>query len=211
MAKQVRIRDKERTKQRLITTVGKILSKEGYGELKVNKIASVSGVNKKLIYDNFGTLDGLIKAYLMQVDFWKIEELKMEDSNHQIVSEITKDFMYNLLKSDFEYFAKSTEMQKIVLWGISEKNKTIRALTDEREELGKKVFQKSDKIFKNSSINFRAVVAILISAIYYMVLHAKTNGSTVCEIDLSTDEGKEQVLAAMSKILDWTYQEAAQR
>lgn len=51
--------------------------------------------------------------------------------------------MFNLLKSDFKYFAASKEMEKIVLLGISERNKTIRTLTDEREELGRKVFEKS--------------------------------------------------------------------
>lgn len=209
MEKKIRIRDKERSKQKLINTVGKILKNEGYNELKINKIASISGVNKKLIYDNFGTLDGLIKAYLEQVDFWKIEEKRIETPDHKIAAAITKDFMFNLLKGDFEYFDKSKEMQKIVLWGISEKNKLVRAITEEREDLGKKVFEKSDELFKNREVDFRATIAIFVSAIYYMVLHAKTNGSAICEVDLSTEEGKARVLRSMSQLLGWTYEHGA--
>lgn len=210
MTKKIRIRDKERTRQKLIKTVGKILAKEGHAALKINKIASVSGVNKKLIYDNFGSLDGLLKAYLQQVDFWKSEEQKMQTSDGTILPEITKDFMYSLLKSDFEYFAASKEMQKIVLWGISEPNKIIRALTDEREALGEKVFEKADPIFRDSAVDLRAVTGILVSAIYYMVLHARTNGSTICGIDLSRESGRHRILDAMGTILDHTYRQAEQ-
>ena len=60
-------------------------------------------------------------------------------------------------------------------------------------------------MFEKSSVDFRAVSAILVAAIYYIVLHAKTNGSTMCGIDASTDEGKERILNAVGQILDWSY------
>nr|WP_305051435.1 hypothetical protein [Elizabethkingia bruuniana] len=40
------IRNKEKTKQKLLNAVGKILATKGYSELKVSKIATVAGLDK---------------------------------------------------------------------------------------------------------------------------------------------------------------------
>lgn len=200
--------NKEKRKEKLISAVGKILINEGFQNVRVNKVAEVAGVAKNAIYMYFGGLDGLIKAYLHQVDFWQIEKQKMEASNNKELPEITKDFIFNLLKADFQYFFNSPEMQKIVLWGISERNKVIRDLTDEREELGEKIFERTDEMFKNTHVDYRASIAILVSAIYYTVLHVKSNGSTMCGIDMSTKEGKERMFKALEQYLTFIYKYA---
>lgn len=198
------IYDKERTKAKLIKAVGKILVKEGFQNIRINKIEKVSGVSKKAIYDYFGGLDGLIKAYLDQVHFWKMVSYQMASKEEAPLPDITEDFMFDLLKNDFEYFSKSAEMQKIVLWGITEKNKTIRALTDESEKLGERIFEKTDEKFYKTDVDFRATIGILVASIYYMVLHAKNNGSAMCGIDISKEEGKNRMLKAMRHLLSLT-------
>lgn len=200
--------NKERTKKKLIDAVGRILIKEGFQNIKINKIAAVSGLTKKLIYNYFGGLEGLIKAYLQQVDFWKIEEQKLDNGGRSVLPEISKEFIFHLLRDDFEYLYTSAEMQKIVLWGISAKNKTLRELSEEREELGKRVFEKADAFFESSQVDFRATVAIMVSAIYYIVLHAKMNGSEMCGIDMSAKEGKDRVLKALERLISQTYKYA---
>ena len=202
-----KVYDKERTKAKLINAVGKILVKEGFQSIRVNKVAEVAGVAKKAIYEYFGGLNGLIQTYLEQIDFWKIGQRKLELEKKPL-PEISKDFMVELLKDDFNYFFKSTEMQKIVLWGISEKNKIIRALTDEREKLGQQMLQKADEIFNDTRVDYPATIAILVSAIYYTVLHVKSNGSAMCGIDMSSTEGKERLFKAMERLLDLTYKYA---
>lgn len=198
--------DKEKTKKKIIQTVGKVLMKDGYHNLKINRIASASGHSKGLIYEYFGNLDGLLKAYLRQVDFWKIEEKRIEPDVETDDKVITKDFMLDLLKSDFQYFFDSPEMQKIVLWGISEKNSNIRKLTEEREALGETIFRKTDVLFNNTKVDYRATIAVFISAIYYIVLHAKVNGSTMCGIDMSTNDGRNRILNALELLLNQTYE-----
>lgn len=198
------IYNKERTKGKLISAVGKILVKEGFQNIRVNKVAEVAGVAKKAIYEYFGGLDGLIKAYLDQVDFWKIEEQKLALQKNPLPP-ISKEFVFELLKKDFTYFSRSTEMQKIVLWSISEKNKLVRALTDEREQLGEHLLQKADEIFKDTAVDYPATMAILVSAIYYTVLHAKYNGSSMCGINVSTSEGRERIFKAMERLISLTY------
>lgn len=54
------VRNKERTKAQLIKTVGKMIKTGGFQQLKVSKIAEVAGVDKKLIYEYFGSVDELV-------------------------------------------------------------------------------------------------------------------------------------------------------
>ena len=90
--------------------MGKVLKKEGYTGVRINKVAQVAGVSKKLIYDYFKDFDGLTKAYLEQVDFWHMKELRNESIE---IKQLTRDIIFNVLKSDFEYFQNSIDMQKI--------------------------------------------------------------------------------------------------
>lgn len=211
MAKSIITRNKEKTKQKLINAVGRILRKEGFHALKINRIAETAGVGKQLIYNYFNGVDGLIKAYLDQVDFWKQRKKNFNENTSTLTSSISKESMFSLLKDDFLYLEKSIEMQKVILWGISEKNTTLEKLIEEREEFGKLIFQLTDKDFKGTDIDFRAINTILVSAIYYMVLHTKTSGVKMCEIDLATEEGKSRVFKAVSQILEWCYLESANK
>lgn len=63
------------------------------------------------------------------------------------------------------------------------------------------------RIFSATGVNFQAVNARPVSAIYDVVLHAKTNGSTICEIDVNTKDGRRDVLQALDLILEWCYRE----
>lgn len=96
-------------------------------------------------------------------------------------------------------------MQKIILWGISERNPILREISENREDFGKSVFKLADKTFGNSSVDFRAVNAILVSAICYMLLHAKVNGSTICEIDLSTSADQKRIFDTIEGFINWSY------
>ena len=168
------IYDREKTKQKLIAAVGKILVKEGYHKIKINKIETVAGVSKKLIYRYFGDLNGLIKTYLEQKDFWNIELQKNKKIPKTPPQPLEIDELFSVLKSNFDFFERSTEMQKILLWGISEKNKTHKELAMNRELYGQPLLEQLDLTFKNSDIDIRAVLGIFVSSVYYAVTHAKT-------------------------------------
>lgn len=64
------IRDKERTKKKLLAAVGKVLRVKGYSGLKVSRIATVAGFDKKLVYEYFGGVDKLIDEYIKTQDYW---------------------------------------------------------------------------------------------------------------------------------------------
>jgi AcrR family transcriptional regulator len=65
-----RKRNKEQTIRRLIDAVGRIMTEKGHSGIGVNKVAFESGVSKPMIYQCFGGLNNLLKAYIREKDYW---------------------------------------------------------------------------------------------------------------------------------------------
>ena len=57
-------RDRDVTEQRMLKAVGEMIRRDGFEKLGVNAVAAHCGVSKILIYRYFGSLDGLLAAYI---------------------------------------------------------------------------------------------------------------------------------------------------
>lgn len=199
------IRNKERSRKKFLTAVEKILKTKGYSNLKINNIATTAGVDKKMIYSYFGGLDGLLDEYIRSKDFWSnvTTDNQLSDvleNDGQALTKIT-------LHSQFDIVSKSIELQKLLLWGLSEERKSLRKIKDQQEQNGEFLFETvTDPYFKENSEKFRAIMAILISGIYYLNLYRSHNGSVFCGIDLKTDEGQNKIKEALSFLVDQTYE-----
>lgn len=198
-------RDKLKSMEKLLHSVGAILQKDGYKALKAQRIATHARLDKKLIYNYFGSLGGLIDAYLKKNDFWKRTELLTERTP---LTDLQADKVVAILKGQFMFLEHSPEMQHIILWELSEKNPLLQEILDERERFGEQLFSLSDKYFKGSAVNFRAVNALLVSAIYYIILHSRYNNNTICGIDATSKKGRAQLFQSIEQIIYWCYQEA---
>lgn len=202
-SKKTHVRNKDNTKQKFLDAVGKLLRTKGFAALKVNNIATAAGLDKKLIYKYFGGKDQLVDEYLMSVDFWsnvKEEDAKVEinDGGHQ--------FTKQLLTEQFDYIASNKEFQKILLWGLSEKRKSLENFFDQRELNGEVLLKNiADPFFGNKAENFRASMAILISGSYYLNMYSTSSNGTFCGIDCSTEAGGQAIKTALENIVDMLY------
>lgn len=196
-------RNTERSKQKFLSAVGKILKTKGYAGLKVNNIAQLAGVDKKMIYNYFGSLDGLIDEYIATQDFWSNIAVDMA---HTPINDGGKEFSKEIFLSQYDYLSKNKELQKVLLWRLSEERKSLRKLTDEQEESGERLFsQITDPHFGEHAEKFRAVSAVLVAGIYYLNMYAEHNGSVFSGIDLKTDDGRNAVKEAVTFLIDKTY------
>ena len=196
-------RNKEKTKQKLLDAVEKILNTKGFSGLKVNEIARAAGLDKKLIYNYFGGKDELIDAYIRSQDFWSNVQ---EPENNLPIRDGGKDFTKTMLLSQFDYVFKNRELQKILLWGLIENRKSLKKLAEDREETGAILFEGiTDPHFGEHAKRYRAVMALLISGIYYLDIYATTNESTFCGLDLKSKEGRLEIEQALAFLVDKTY------
>ncbi|MBB5637594.1 AcrR family transcriptional regulator [Pedobacter cryoconitis] len=202
------IRNKEKTRLKLLNAVGEIIRTEGYKGLGVNNIATKAKADKKLIYLYFESVDKLVEAYVRQKDYWETfsEGIQILIEEHK--GNFGKDLASKILVDQFNFFLQAEEMQKVILWEISEKNELMREIADARETLGNELFKLTDPQFENTNVDIRAIQALLIGGIYYLVLHAKSNGSTFCGIDINEQTGQQRIINSLKQVVEWTYNEA---
>jgi len=200
------IRNSEKTKQKLIDAVGIILNNKGYQHINAKNITEITGLNRKLINHYFGNIKNLIDTYLNATDYWT-QHINPKLAN--IVKEtgaFGQDAIGKILTTLFDEVQQSPNLRGLLNWEISTYNDSLRKLADKREELGSALFKLTDKDFRNSNINLRAIIAIQIAGIYYLNLHAKTNGSNFCEIDINNPEGADSIKKALQTIIALIYQ-----
>lgn len=200
------VKNKAETMQRLIDAVGNIIKNKGYKGLGLNAIAKEADVSKILIHRYFGTVDQLVEAYVLKNDYWiaKASEVKVETSGKSD-RESLKELVIKLLRGHFEYFNTHQEMRDIILWEITERTMLLNSICQVREAVGNMLIEKSAPLFAGNKKNLKAITAIMVSGIYYMILHSKKNESTICGIDVSSKEGEEEILKAIDQIIEWTF------
>ena len=196
------IRDKEKTKQKLLNAVGKILKTKGYSGLMVSKIAAVAGFDKKLIYEYFGSTDKLIDEYIKSQDYWSKFALEGDVD----LSDGGKGMSKLAILNQFETLKKNKELQKILVWEMSESRPILKKLLDQREEVGEELFKNiTDPHFGDKAEEYRAITAILVAGIYHLNLYTGHNGSTFCGIEMKTEEGRKKIEKALVDIIDFAY------
>lgn len=197
------IRDKEKTKQKLLNAVGKIIKTKGYSGLMVSKIAAVAGFDKKLIYEYFGSTDKLIDEYIRSQDYWS----QYNHDPDMDLSDGGKQMSKSALLNQFESLRKNKELQKIIVWELSESRPILKKLVDQREEVGELLFKNiTDPYFGERSEEYRAITALLVAGIYHLNLYTGHNGTTFCGLNLKTDEGRKKIEEAIEGIIDYAYQ-----
>ncbi|MEJ2903102.1 TetR/AcrR family transcriptional regulator [Pedobacter panaciterrae] len=204
------LNDKDRSKQKLIQAVGIVIQDKGYTGLTVTNISKAAGLDRKLIKLYFGSVDNLIEIYVKSKDYWVAAtgDAGIMIENNQ--GKDTKQILKNLLLNQLDYFYENEEMQKIVLWQISQRSQIMYQVCEEREQLSSTFFALTDKELKGNDVDLRAIAGLLVAGIYYMVLHAKTTDSLFCEIDINNPEGMKRIKEAISLVLEYAYSNKTQ-
>lgn len=197
--------NKSRTMNKLIQAVGIVLRQKGYTGLTVSNITTEAGVDRKLVSVYFGSVNNLIETYIKGKNYWDTINESAINLLTTAPETSTRLILENLLLTQLEHFTNDEEMQKVVLWQISENTELMAHVTANREEIYPLLFPKADQELKDQQVDLRAISSILVAGIYYLVLHTKTTNSTFCEIDLTTDQGMGRIKTTIKKILEDTY------
>ncbi|PLK44959.1 TetR/AcrR family transcriptional regulator [Emticicia sp. TH156] len=201
------IREKARTMTRLIAAVGRVIQKKGYTALTGPNIAIEAGLDKKLIWTYFGSIDNLVETYILERDFWNMADQKIISELLKHPENIGRKDITVLLHGQLDRMMKDKVLQRIIHWEIGEKNKTLRKVADKREKIGEHLFQIIEPDFANTGVDIRAKLALQIAGIYYLVLHAKYNGSLFCGIDINESTDLERLQKAIQDNINAMYEE----
>lgn len=199
------IRDKDRTKNKMIQAVGKVLLKKGYTGLNASTIAKEAEVDKRLVWTYFGGLDPLVEEYISRRDFWKFTATDSINDLLGTNNGIKKEQVSDLLKSQFETLLYDNVLQRIIHWELSESKSFLRNISNQREAIGEELFKHIAHQFNNETKQIRAITALLIGGIYYLALHGKVNGSLFCGLDINKEEDKLLINKTIEEIIAFAF------
>jgi len=200
------VRNKERTKENLITALGEILKKDGFSGLSISRVAEEAKVDRRLIYDYFGGLEGLVKEYLNNNDYWNIHPEEINNIVEASEADKGKALAYQVLENQFDSLISNEEMRRIITWGLSEKLPVLKELDLKREKIGDQLLREVfDGTFEHSDKNFRAMYAILMGGVYYLTLHSKMQENPFCGIDLQQPSGQEEIKKVLKQFVELAY------
>jgi len=206
---RVQKRDKLATMKLFQDAALEIIKNEGIEKLKINRLERKTGKSKRLVYEYFGGLDGLLQEVLKSNDPWlgyaeNISSiLKLHKGN------MGEDLAGVLLKNHLVNFYNDRFAQQVSLMELSKKDdQALKSLARSREELGDRLFAIAERHFEGTDVDIRSVMAVLIGGINYLTLHKSANGSTFCGTNMETAEDFGKLCRTLEQIVRWAYQQA---
>ena len=202
-------RNAETTKQQILEAASKIVIEEGFSALTATEIASRIGKDRTIVNHHFGNLANLRRVYIRGKDYWLpfFERFRLSADPKPLE---VRQLFTELMQENFRYFRNNVEMQKIILWQITEQTPLMRRISEERETEGAKLLNIAEAFFEGSGISFKAVEALLLGGIYYVVMHGENNKSTVCGIDANLERDRAILLETIGQVIGWAWEKAAE-
>lgn len=188
-------RDREATEKRLLETVGQMIAEEGFEKIGINAVASQSGVSKILIYRYFGSVEGLMAAYIRQHDFWL--NFPLEFPARENINAFVKD----IFRSQIELLRRNPTLKRLYRWELSCDNEMIRQLREQREKVGITLIERICELTGQRQEEIAALASLLSASITYLVMLEEYcpvyNG-----IPLNDDSGWEQIEEGIGNLID---------
>lgn len=157
-------RDRAATEKRLLETIGEMIAEQGLEKLGINAVAARSGISKILIYRYFGSINGLIAAYIRKHDFWLNASFDFSDTT-RIVPSIKAMFRQHIdrLRSD-------AVLRKLYRWELSCNNEMIADLRAQREKIGLDLIEQARRLTGRPKREIAVFSSMVIASVTYLAM-----------------------------------------
>lgn len=188
-------RDRETTERRLLDTIGQMINESGFEKIGINAVANQSGVSKILIYRYFGSVEGLMAAYIRQHDFWINFPQELPDRNQ------LQAFLKNMFKEQIEQLRSNPTLKRLYRWELSSDNEMIVKLREQREKAGMQRLVKISELTGYPQEELAPLATLLTASITYLVMLEEFcpvyNG-----IPLNNNTGWRQIIQGIDTLID---------
>ena len=173
----------------ILSAVGRILQEKDFTHITLMDIVREAKTDPNVVLRQFGSLEQVFDCYIRTIDYWMHdlfgnEALKRGERSalERMFARMT-DFLYN-----------SPEMQRLLVWEITDVNDTTRRAAANRETYYREAYEAYERQF----------ASLLIAGTYYLVLHRHT--STFGDMDYDTPDGPVRLKKVLHEILDMLYE-----
>lgn len=157
-------RNREATEKRLLDTIGQMVPETGFEKIGINAIATRSGVSKILIYRYFGSVEGLMAAYIQQHDFWINFPLEFP-SREEMPS-----FVKSMFQGQIEQLRNNPTLKRLYRWELSCNNDMIAKLREQRERVGINLVEKVSELTELPQKEIAVMASLVTASITYLVM-----------------------------------------
>lgn len=201
-------RNKKKTVQAIMDATRTLIETEGIANLQVNKIAKMASRSRRLIYDYFGGLDGILKTLLSDSDIYLSNEQNLTEALQSVANDHGQEFISLALKRYFDQIRKDKLLSEVALSCIVTSEELTRSTIKRGEEITAKIYTLIDQHFKYSEVDLRSISALLLGGINYIVLHARAGNETFCGIDLNDSYQQRKIKKSIEQVIKLSYETA---
>jgi AcrR family transcriptional regulator len=198
-------RDREETRKRILAAMGRLLARKGSRGLGINAIAREAQVDKVLIYQYFGGLNQLYRAFALEGNtFPSLEEVaegRLQKLSNLSPAEGAKAMILGFGRS----IRRRPITKEMMRWELQERNGLTEALAKERERQSQEWLALAPNLH---GADLAAVSSILVAGQVFLTLRAKT-ADTYNGIDLHSESGWKRIEDAVALLSDLFFQHAA--
>lgn len=188
-------RDREATEKRLLNTIGEMIANDGFEKIGINAVATQSGVSKILIYRYFGSVEGLMAAYIRQHDFWLNFPLEFPER------EQLSAFVKKMFQGQIEQLRSNPTLKRLYRWELSCNNDMIVKLKEQREKIGVNLVEKVSQLTGHPQQEIAVMASILTASITYLVM-LEDFCPVYNSIPLNNDSGWKQISEGIEVLID---------
>ena len=188
-------RDREATERRLVDTVGELIRENGFEKIGVNAVAARSGVSKILVYRYFGSVEGLLAAYIRRYDLW------LNFPQDLPGREELPEFLKRTFRAQIARLRGDATLKRLYRWELSSDNELIVRLREQREQVGRELIRRVCDVTGRPEEQIAPLASLLSASVTYLALLGEFcpvyNG-----IPLQEDAGWEQIGRGIGQIVD---------
>lgn len=196
---QLSRRSKREIEDSAMAALERLVIELGFNNISLLTLVKEADMDHNVFYRNFGTVENLFEKFVEKYDFWLHENANL--SKLQTLGD--RKFLINLFHTLYKELENAEVMQKILIWELEDTSLTTKKSACLRENLNMSVTVYLEELFKDSKLDISSISAIIISGIYYMVMHRKI--STFCGVDYNTKNGRKRALKTLEDLANLVF------
>lgn len=187
-------RTKANIEKDVLAAVTSMIEEVGFANVTLTGIAQRAQIEPTVFYRRYANLEELFDEYTHKYDYWfgGLAEMMPADLSDE-------DKFKWLLRSLTQALYKNRIMQQLLIWELSDDNVVTKRTANLRERVNESLIRLLEYCFKNSGLDINVICALMISGIYYLILHR--NMSKFCDVDFSTKKGRERLENAVEQVI----------
>lgn len=177
----------------VMLAVGSLIEELGFSNVTLTGVAERAKIEPAVFYRRYANLEELFEKYTQKYDYW------LAGLAENIPKNLNELDMYSWIMDHLvQELLKNKGMQQLLIWELSDDNVITRRTSKLREVVNQPLLAMLEQKFKGTGLDVNVICAMMISGIYYLILHRKR--SEFCGIDFSTRAGKEKLRAGVKQM-----------